>query len=447
MMVAVTILFVHGFVYDFEKLFLFLFAMAGFFYAGVIFMRLALLSEYDIRTKADHSRIAISNDQFPIYSILVPLLREASQIKHLVQHLEALDWPEQKLEIKLLCEQDDKATIAAIGETRLAPCFELVIVPSIGPKTKPKALNFGLPLCKGEYVVVYDAEDRPDPRQLKEAWHRFSTAEKQLACLQAPLMINNPHQSWLSRMFFIEYLVLFTGILPVLARWKAPIPLGGSSNHFRKNVLVSVGAWDPFNVTEDADLGIRLFREGYQCATLQTPTYEEAPPHFFPWLTQRTRWLKGWMQTLLVHNRKPISLFGGLGFKNALIFHFFLTSIVVSALVHPIFVFALVSNLLGWEYSLYDHPLVAGYGFFCLLISYLSYGFLASLALNNRNGSHGSFVLFTIPLYWMLVSFAAWRALFHLIVIPHRWEKTPHGLANNGDNAYIDSIESIGKWK
>ena len=233
MMVAVTILFVHGFVYDFEKLFLFLFAMAGFFYAGVIFMRLALLSEYDIRTKADHSRIAISNDQFPIYSILVPLLREASQIKHLVQHLEALDWPEQKLEIKLLCEQDDKATIAAIGETRLAPCFELVIVPSIGPKTKPKALNFGLPLCKGEYVVVYDAEDRPDPRQLKEAWHRFSTAEKQLACLQAPLMINNPHQSWLSRMFFIEYLVLFTGILPVLARWKAPIPLGGSSNHFR----------------------------------------------------------------------------------------------------------------------------------------------------------------------------------------------------------------------
>ena len=139
-------------------------------------------------------------------------------------------------------------------------------------------------------------------------------------------------------MFAIEYTTLFGLILPVLEQWQSPIPLGGTSNHFRTQVLRKIGAWDPHNVTEDADLGIRLARGGYRCGTIKLPTMEEAPPFFGVWFKQRSRWIKGWIQTFLVHMRHPLTMMGELGWRRTLYFHLVITAIVVSALIHPLFI-------------------------------------------------------------------------------------------------------------
>ena len=118
----------------------------------------------------------------------------------------------------------------------------------------------------------------------------------QLGCRQARLNIYNSRTSWLTRQFTIEYTALFDCILPTLERFELPVPLGGTSNHFRRDVLDAVVGWDPYNVHEDADPGIRLARAGWHVGILGSTTWEEAPPTFRIWLGQRKRWLKGWMR-------------------------------------------------------------------------------------------------------------------------------------------------------
>jgi len=195
--------------------------------------------------------------------------------------------------------------------------------------------------------------------------------------------------------------------------------------------LKSIGAWDPYNVTEDADLGIRLFREGYRSATITLPTYEEAPPQLWPWVKQRTRWLKGWMQTVLVHSRNPFHFFSDIGFKNTIAFHLLMTSIIISALIHPFFIAIFTWQAFSWgsaASSGVDGLLIAT-SVFNLVGGYTTYALLAYAVLKNSRYNACSKLLFTLPIYWLLISFAGWRALIHLIVKPHEWEKTPHGLA------------------
>lgn len=232
----------------------------------------------------------------PVYSVLVPLFREASVLPGLVQSLQALDYPPAKLEIFLILEADDTATQAAVLSQALPGNFRSLIVPDRGPRTKPKALNYALQFARGDFVVVYDAEDRPQPGQLRRAWDVFRQSPPGLACLQAQLNIYNPGRSWFTRQFTIEYSALFDAILPALESLRLPVPLGGTSNHFPRDLLIGLGGWDPYNVTEDADLGIRIARAGYHTGVLASTTWEEAPPVFGVWLKQRTRWLKGWMQ-------------------------------------------------------------------------------------------------------------------------------------------------------
>ena len=201
--------------------------------------------------------------------------------------------------------------------------------------------------------------------------------------------------------------------------------------HFKTSVLKDVGAWDPFNVTEDADLGIRLCREGYRCSTISLPTFEEAPPKLVPWIKQRTRWLKGWMQTVLVHSRNPIHFLSDVGFKNALAFHLLMTSIIISALIHPIFLassFWQVLNLSALATTNTDSLIIVT-SIFNLVGGYTTYGLLAYAVLQNSRYAYCSKLLLSLPVYWLLISIAGWRALVHLIVKPHKWEKTPHGLA------------------
>jgi glycosyltransferase XagB len=248
-------------------------------------------------------------------------------------------------------EADDRETRARLEAMQLGAPFELVIAPTVAPRTKPKALNAALPSAHGTFVVVYDAEDRPEPDQLRRALDAFSAGDQRLACAQARLTIDNTADSWLARMFTAEYAGLFDVFLPSLAAWKMPLPLGGSSNHFRADILRRIGAWDPYNVTEDADLGMRLARFGYRTTVISSTTYEEAPARLRPWLRQRTRWFKGWIQTWLVHMRAPRKLLRELGLRGFVVFQLLAGGSVLAALVHPLFLIELLWEIAGAQTS------------------------------------------------------------------------------------------------
>jgi cellulose synthase/poly-beta-1,6-N-acetylglucosamine synthase-like glycosyltransferase len=378
----------------------------------------------------------VPDHALPVYTLLVPLYREAHMLPSIVTALTRLDYPAAKLDIKLILEATDRATIAAARAHRLPGIFEIVVVPELSPRTKPKALNYALPLARGEYIVIYDAEDRPDPGQLRQALHAFRTGPANLAAVQARLNLYNAGDNWLTRQFTIEYCALFEGLLPTLDRLRLPIPLGGTSNHFRASALNWLMAWDPFNVTEDADLGLRLARNGYCCQVIRSTTYEEAPARFMCWLRQRTRWLKGFVQTWLVHMRSPSALWRELGPRGFLAFQIMVGGTVLSALVHPWFyVLAGVElaggGLLARPESLFGWPfwLIA---WFDLLVGYLASMGLGLLALRRR----GYRVLLKqvplMPLYWLLISAAAYRALWQFLTARFEWEKTEHGLGACG---------------
>jgi cellulose synthase/poly-beta-1,6-N-acetylglucosamine synthase-like glycosyltransferase len=288
-----------------------------------------------------------------------------------------------------------------------------------------------LPLARGVYTAVYDAEDAPEPDQLHRAVAAFTASDERLACLQASLTIYNTAESWLARMFTANYAGHFDVLLPALARLNMPFPLGGSSNHFRTSALRMSGGWDPYNVTEDADLGVRLHRLGYRTATLPSVTYEEAPVRFVPWLKQRTRWYKGWMQTWRVHMRQPLRQVRELGFRGSAAFQLVLGCNILAALVHPFFVAWICLSLLaqpplkamaamGQDAPIFAAALVAGYA------STIALDFVG---LQRRGLLQYGLVLVLTPLHWLLLSLAAWRALFQLVYDPQGWEKTEHGLA------------------
>lgn len=238
----------------------------------------------------------LHDSQLPIYTVVAALYREASSVAPLMQYIHALDYPHEKLDIKLVIEADDLQTRIAIARLGPMPHVQVIIAPTAGPKTKPKALNCALTFARGTFITVFDAEDRPDPNQLREALDVFRTHGLEVVCAQASLCIDNTADGWLPRMFTAEYAGQFDVFLQGFSNFEMPLPLGGSSNHFRTSTLREVGGWDPYNVTEDADLGFRLARFGYRSVMFPSTTYEEAPARFGAWLRQRSRWMKGWMR-------------------------------------------------------------------------------------------------------------------------------------------------------
>ncbi len=410
---------------------------ASMFYLSCVALRLVAAAAFRKKERVviPERKRTIDRSQdhlLPVYSVLVPLYGEAGEVPGLLDGLLKLDWPHERLEIKLVCEGDDTETVDAVKSclaTVPPGLADLVTVPPHHPRTKPKALNFALPLCSGEFVVVYDAEDRPDPLQLREAFARFYTSDLELGCLQAPLSIHNSGRGFLPMMFAAEYASLFDGILPFLARHNAPLPLGGTSNHFRRIVLETVGAWDAYNVTEDADLGLRLARHGYRIGMLRHPTYEEAPVRFDIWLGQRTRWFKGWYQTWLVHMRQPIRMMRELGVRGTIVFHIMITGMIVSALIHPFLLYFILIKFyaafsLGWSFLVFD-PLFF-FDVATISLGYLAMARLAWVTLPVRKLGLVRGGLWGLPLYWLFISVAAWRALWQLFTDPHAWEKTHH---------------------
>ena len=429
-----------------------LYALGGFFNLLFLYsnlLRLAAVTSLEPMINPDedaHAGLAhprLTDEELPIYTILVPLFCEHRVVGQLIDSLLALDYPQDNLDIKLIFEQEDVETLRAANLCNPPACFEFIIVPKRMPQTKPKALNYALSDARGRYIVVYDAEDRPQSDQLRKAVAAFARAqgehgegsEPPLACLQAGLNHYNHDENWLARQFTIEYTALFDGLLPALQRLDLPIPLGGTSNHFDTAILKEIGGWDAFNVTEDADLGIRLMRFGYRCNILRSTTYEEACCRPRDWVRQRTRWLKGWLQTYLVHMRHPLELFKQLGARGFAGFQIVLGAQVLSLVIHPLFLAFMIHEASSGK--LFDTPYGSfGMLFWTLAIAnfILGYGvaiWLGYATLKRRGYRSLYWQLPFTPLYWLCMSFAAFRALIHYVIKPFHWEKTEHGLGKN----------------
>src|SRR5208282_646403 len=300
------------------------------FFGGIYVRSCAIAAHFLRRPVAPP---ALSDRALPTYTIIAPMYREASVAAQFVAALKALDYPAAKLEIKLVLENDDSETAAALRKTGLAPNMEIVITPDGAPRTKPRALNVALPLARGKLLAIYDAEDRPEPDQLRIAAAAYAVAGPRVACLQARLTVDNGGDGFFPYFFAVGYASLFDVINPGLGKLGMPMPLGGTSNHFRTALLRRVVGWDAWNVTEDADLGLRLARFGYQVETIDSATYEDAPVTFSDWLGQRTRWLKGWMQTLAVFLRTPRHYIRKMGLFRA----FAALCVMVSLIAGPLF--------------------------------------------------------------------------------------------------------------
>ena len=369
----------------------------------------------------------------PVYTILVPMYREASTLPKMLENMYKLDYPFSKLDIKLVLEADDTETLEAAYKLRPNYQFDIVRVPPSNPRTKPKACNYALRFARGEYVTVFDADDCPDPLQLKKAVHMFRTQSKDVACLQARLNYYNFNDNWLTRFFSLEYTILFSFMLYGLQRLGIPLPLGGTSNHISLEKLRSLGEWDPFNVTEDADLGTRLAARGYKTIMLDSYTLEEAPVSFGAWIRQRSRWIKGYMQTWLVHMRHPVRLYQTLGLRGFIGFQFFIGFPSFAFLTAPL-IWALSLLWVGKLASLHDIPFPAWLALltvFNLALNMLTHWYCSLYCARLYRVGRRTIITagMLYPFYLVLHSIASYKALWQLFVKPHFWEKTTHGLA------------------
>ncbi len=382
--------------------------------------------------RPDVARLA--DRQLPVYTVLVPLFREANVLPGLVQSLRALDYPRAKLEILLVLEADD--TGDAGGAAGAAAAGQLPHHRRAATRRRTPSPRRSTTRCSSRAASTWwctTPRIGRSPTSCGARWTTFRRNPPVLGCVQAQLNIYNPRDSWFTRQFTIEYSALFDAILPALARLGLPVPLGGTSNHFPRETLIAAGGWDPFNVTEDADLGFRLARQGWRTAVLASTTWEEAPVAFGQWFRQRTRWLKGWMQTYLVHTRQPWRLNAELGPRGAVGFHALMGGLILSALVHPLFYVLLVYHVLSGQ-LLAPADWVAGPVFWSVACVNLAVGYVASIlvgALSVWRRGRRSLALSALfmPICWLLVSAAAYRALYHLLRHPYLWEKTEHGLA------------------
>ncbi|MGH1457296.1 MAG: glycosyltransferase family 2 protein [Paracoccaceae bacterium] len=368
--------------------------------------------------------------RLPKVSVLVPLFKEKEIATHLVQRLKKLNYPKSLLDVVLVLEEVDSLTQETVARTSLPPWIRVVVVPKGTPQTKPRAMNYALDFCEGEIIGIFDAEDAPDADQITRVAHHFLNAPPDLVCLQGILDYYNPRQNWIARCFTIEYAAWFRLILPGMAQLGFGIPLGGTTLYFRRDALEELGGWDAHNVTEDADLGFRLARHGYRTDVIQTVTGEEANCRALPWVRQRSRWLKGYMITYLVHMRKPLKLFNQLGAWRFIGFQaHFVTAMSQFFLAPLLWSFWLV--ILGIHHPLdgiVPHEMLITMGSLFLTVEMINV--VANLtAIANPGHRHLLPWVATMHVYYPLGVFAAYKALYELIVIPFYWDKTQHGLS------------------
>jgi cellulose synthase/poly-beta-1,6-N-acetylglucosamine synthase-like glycosyltransferase len=375
----------------------------------------------------------LPDEKLPIYSVLVPIYNETKIFPELKMYLENLIYPEDKIEIILLLEEDDTKTIETVKKhlRRSNPKNIIqLIVPPAEPRTKPKALNIGMNYINGEYFVIYDAEDRPEPDQLIKSASYFASLPQEVGALQAKLSYHNIHQNYfLTRLFGLEYEIWFNHFLPGLVALDLPVPLSGTSTHMRTKDIKKVGGWDAYNVTEDCDLGIRLSVMGYKTLILNSITYEEAVSKIPIWIKQRTRWMKGYFQTLIVWGRNPFDAYRHLGLRKTLGFYAIVGGQVFSALLHPACWLFFMLGLYQFSRSTHYIPNnVMNFLHFLTVTGFVLPITQASVTARVTKKNY-MLVLFSIvhSFYWMFAAYAAFRAIWQLLFCPFKWEKTPHG--------------------
>lgn len=439
-LLLLTVNFVNSFIF-FNLFFSFIFL-----FSIVFKLYIALKgSKYELVEVVTREEVkAVKNDTLPVYTILLPVYKEDKLIRKLIWNLRSLDYPRGKLDVKLLIEEDDDKTLNAVRNLDFPANFETIVVPFHMPKTKPKACNYGLFFCKGIYLTIYDAEDVPDSDQLKKVVSLFRKLPKDYVVLQGALNYFNKNENLLTKMFTLEYSYWFDYMLPGLQSLDVPIPLGGTSNHFKLDKLRELGGWDPFNVTEDADLGVRVFEKRYKVGVVNSTTLEEANNEPFNWIRQRSRWIKGYMQTSLVHMRNPVKLVNKIGWRGFFGFNFFVGFTPITFLLYPI--------LLGFYiiYLIFDLQTVRV--LFPDWVLYISiFNFVAGntlmiyvnmLAVFKRR--FYELILFALvnPFYWLMHSIAAYKGLWQLIYKPFYWEKTNHGLTKMSHSASAAAANS-----
>jgi len=374
----------------------------------------------------------LRDSELPVYTILCPLYKEWQVLPDFVNGIARLDYPKYKLQVLLLLEENDQKTIEVARSFNLPSYFQILITPDSLPKTKPKACNFGLLYAQGDYLVIYDAEDQPEPSQLKYAYLAFKQADPEVGCIQAKLNFYNPRQNLITRLFTAEYSLWFDLVLTGLQSINAPIPLGGTSNHFRTEVLQDLCGWDAFNVTEDCDLGMRLAKFGYRTAIIDSTTYEEANSEPKNWVRQRTRWIKGYIQTYFVHLRQPAKFWEG-NKANFVAFQLIVGGKVLSMFINPLM---WVVTILYFVFRSVAGPVIQPFfpgpvlymGVFSLIFGNFLYTYYYMIGCAKRDQYDLVKYAFLVPFYWLAMSAAAWIGLSSFIINPHYWAKTKHGL-------------------
>ena len=383
--------------------------------------------EAEVPRLADFKRL-------PTVSILVPLKGEAAVAGELARALAAIDYPPALLDIKLVLEEDDIVTRIAVERAGLPPCFEIVTVPrDRGLQTKPRAMNFALPFCRGSIVGVYDAEDRPDPKQIRAVVQAFQDLPPEVACVQGYLDFYNPTQNWLARCFTIEYAMWFRIVLHGVQRLGIPIPLGGTTVFFRRRALEEIGAWDAHNVTEDADLGMRLARFGYRTEMIRSVTLEEANCRLFRWIRQRSRWLKGYLITWITHMRTPRRLYRDLGPRGFFGFQVLFLGGITSYLSMPL-LWLFWGVAAGFNLRVlegFPAPLLWAVGASMVAGQAVMLA-TAFMALRDSGRLRMLAWLPILVLYWPFGALAAYLAVAEVFLKPFHWHKTEHGLSRAG---------------
>lgn len=409
--------------------------LTSIYFIDFLFTLLVIIRSFGKKAEIKFTKeelVEIDDRTLPKYTILCPLYKEWEVIEQFSRAIEIIDWPKDRLEVILLLEEDDTRTINRAYELKLPSYFKIEIVPDSLPKTKPKACNYGLIKATGEFIVVYDAEDKPDPLQLKKAYLAFQRVSERTVCLQSKLNYYNQDQNILTRLFTSEYSYWFDIALPGLQTLNTIIPLSGTSNHFKTSVLKQLQGWDPFNVTEDCDLGTRLFKEGFRTAIIDSQTLEEANSNLKSWLRQRSRWIKGYMQTYLVHMRNPIEFI--LKYKHhALLFQLIIGMRMVFMIINPILWLMTIAYFTMYPiFGPFIESLYPWYIFypavFCLVFANFTYFYSYMIASAKKDKWELIQYIFLIPFYWVMTSVSAGIAFYQLITKPYYWEKTQHGL-------------------
>ena len=395
-------------------------ALGLFFILNIIYLLVQLfkLIVIIIGTLQKEEKIALGLEKnLPIYTILLPIYKEDSILKNLVEAITKLDYPTHLLDVTLLIEADDFKTMEAIDNIVLPNYFEIIKIPIASPRTKPKACNYGLKFARGKYVVVYDAEDRPHPQQLKQAVAKFAISNHKVICIQAKLNYYNRKENILTKLFAIEYGLLFNYTLLGLKKLGMPIALGGTSNHFILTKLEELGAWDAFNVTEDADLGIRLYHEGYHTELIESLTSEEAPIHLNAWIKQRARWIKGHILTSLLHLKTAHNF----TIKETLGIYLCLYLPNLIYLLLPIY---LSLALIILETNKFDPLWYINLGLG--IIMPISYSIFIIL---TKKWYDSIICIIFIIFYQCLLIISGIKACWQIFTDPYRWDKTKHGVS------------------